>query len=933
MVGNGSRLALIERGEPWAAASHVLGAARTGMGSVLFVEGTSGLGKSALAEAIDTLARDVGMKVLRARGRRHERGFRYGVLLQILESGVRAESRDRVDLRAPEREGESGPDALEEPDAASFDELQSVYRTCLEVAETAPLVILVDDVDFSDEASLAALLYFTERIETAPIALVLLTGSIGTRAPAVLREIARHPRTTRTRLQPLTAVGTQRRLAKRLPAFAHEGVAEHIHLASGGNPFVLDELAGALAAREDTGAPTVTPADFAPESLADWALGRAADVDPGAPTLLSAVAVLGQGCELRQAAAVAGVDPELAGELLDRLVEIDLLAQGDDGVSFAQPAVAAAVKRAQPPGERAAANLRAARILDGDRAEAERVGDHLLDAARTASAWTVDALCMAAAVALGRGAPAQAVRYLRRALAEPPPRSKRAHVVLELGRAEAAAGSPDAATHLTAAVREVDHGIRRPEAALQAGRTLFALGRTDEAIEAIDQGLAAAGDDDGDLVERLRAARTTVEWMASLAAGEARQVPPMPDGGDSAAGRALLALRAMDGLLRGVPAAEVRDIAQRALGRGELLDEETSEAPSYYFATVALAFSEDFQMAEAALTAALEDAQARGSILAFATASHIRARAILMRGRLGDAARDARYGVAVERHGWKVSHGGARAVLATVLMEQGRLEAARKCLERENGDAPALGPVAIALAIVRGRLELYSGDADAALAHFLRCGELSKAAGISNPALSPWRMYAGLATAVVGDWAEGERLIQAELSAARDYGAPGTTGRTLRALASISEPAPALETLEAAHQLLEGSQAALERAEAMVDFGAALRRAGKRRDAVPMLREGLDLAKRCGADALVSRGMREAKAAGARPRRAALRGHDALTQREHQVATLAADGLTNRQIAEQLVVTLKTVEWHLAHAYTKLGVHSRRELAGKLDQQ
>jgi DNA-binding CsgD family transcriptional regulator len=153
----------------------------------------------------------------------------------------------------------------------------------------------------------------------------------------------------------------------------------------------------------------------------------------------------------------------------------------------------------------------------------------------------------------------------------------------------------------------------------------------------------------------------------------------------------------------------------------------------------------------------------------------------------------------------------------------------------------------------------------------------------------------------------------------------------MRALASVSDPAAALEILEATVDLLRPSQAALERAGAMVDFGAALRRAGKRRDALPMLREGLDLATRCGADALVNRARNEVSAAGARPRRTALRGRDALTQRERQVALLAADGHSNRAIAQELVVTVKTVEWHLGHAYTKLGVKSRRDLSDKLD--
>jgi DNA-binding CsgD family transcriptional regulator len=233
---------------------------------------------------------------------------------------------------------------------------------------------------------------------------------------------------------------------------------------------------------------------------------------------------------------------------------------------------------------------------------------------------------------------------------------------------------------------------------------------------------------------------------------------------------------------------------------------------------------------------------------------------------------------------------------------------------------------------VRGRLELSSGDAAAALKHFQRCGRIADAAGAVNPAVVEWRAYAGRAMVATGDPIEGVRLIEKELAQAKAFGAPGQIGRAMRALASVSDPAAALETLEAAVQVLQSSQWALERAAAMVDFGAALRRSGKRRDAVPWLREGLDLAKRCGADALVSRAKSEAAAAGARPRRTALRGREALTPRERQVASLAADGHSNREIAEKLVVTVKTVEWHLRHGYAKLGVKSRQELAGKLDK-
>ena len=92
----------------------------------------------------------------------------------------------------------------------------------------------------------------------------------------------------------------------------------------------------------------------------------------------------------------------------------------------------------------------------------------------------------------------------------------------------------------------------------------------------------------------------------------------------------------------------------------------------------------------------------------------------------------------------------------------------------------------------------------------------------------------------------------------------------------------------------------------------------------------IELAQRCGAGVLAARALRESNAAGARPRRTALHGSYALTAREGQVATLAADGLSNKEIAETLVVTVKTVEWHLKHSYRKLGVSSRGQLADAL---
>jgi len=120
--------------------------------------------------------------------------------------------------------------------------------------------------------------------------------------------------------------------------------------------------------------------------------------------------------------------------------------------------------------------------------------------------------------------------------------------------------------------------------------------------------------------------------------------------------------------------------------------------------------------------------------------------------------------------------------------------------------------------------------------------------------------------------------------------------------------------------------APLEHARALVDLGAALRRVGRRVDAREPLREGIEIAGRLGAAALAQRAHTELVATGARPRRLALHGVGALTPSERRIGQLAADQLTNREIAQALFVTEKTVEMHLTNVYRKLEISTRTEL-------
>jgi ATP/maltotriose-dependent transcriptional regulator MalT len=503
-------------------------------------------------------------------------------------------------------------------------------------------------------------------------------------------------------------------------------------------------------------------------------------------------------------------------------------------------------------------------------------------------------------------------------------------VVLQLGRAEATAGNPQAVDRLSEAIERLPDPLERARTALETGRMLFALGRFDDAAAAFQRGIDELPPENDGVGDLLAASLATVARLETARTGLPPSPTAVPPGNDTPGERAQLSQLAVEAALRGEPRDEVLELATSALARGALLDDTTADGITYYVAASALIVAEDLQTAEAALTAAVEEARSRGSVLGLATASYFRSLAIQRRGRIGDASADARVALSAERHGWSLAGAGARAVLADTLVELGDLQAAERLIEESEAHADETSPTRTAFLAARARLALLRGEGEDALADFRECGDLLLRIGITNPALFAWRSGAGRAHALLGDREQGLALVEEELALAERFGAPGVIGHTLRALAAVKGGPAGLEALEEAVRQSERSQAALERARALVDYGAALRRAGRRRDARDPLRRGLDLAQRLGAAELAGRAMRETTAAGARPRRTAMEGLEALTARERQVAGLAAQGMSNREIAEALFVTVKTVEWHLKHTYEKLGVSSRRELRGAL---
>jgi ATP/maltotriose-dependent transcriptional regulator MalT len=279
---------------------------------------------------------------------------------------------------------------------------------------------------------------------------------------------------------------------------------------------------------------------------------------------------------------------------------------------------------------------------------------------------------------------------------------------------------------------------------------------------------------------------------------------------------------------------------------------------------------------------------------------------------------------------WPIPSAVATAALVFVLVERGRLGEARRALDAferspHDPDAPPSQP----LRAGRAYLLAAEGNPQAALQALRECERFERDWQARAGLWVAWRSQAALCRLALGDKSEARRLADEELALARAFGARRAIGVALHVHALVHDTDEA--TLAEAVEKLADSGARLEQARATIDLGSAIRRAGKRTDARATLAEGADLAHRCGATILVDHARAELRLAGARPRRIAQSGRDALTPAELRVVELAAQGDTNKQIAQALFVTLRTVEMHLSNSYRKLDIETREQLPAALN--
>ena len=325
-------------------------------------------------------------------------------------------------------------------------------------------------------------------------------------------------------------------------------------------------------------------------------------------------------------------------------------------------------------------------------------------------------------------------------------------------------------------------------------------------------------------------------------------------------------------------------------------------------------------------TEVIEWAKQHGSLPAFSMAAQLRAYACLRCGSLADAEADALS--ALEHPGVPGLFPFGRIALVNVLLARGRATEAHDVFAQVGPEPAAAGYFRYLQ--TRARLKAALQHPEDALEDLFDCGRLEEEWEIRTPAFGTWRADAATLLASLDRRDEASALARAELERCRAFGAPGPLGISLRTLGVVEQGDSGIELLQRSVAQLEQSSRRLEHAIALLELGAATRRAGRRTDARKPLSKALDLARACGADAVAVRAHDELVTAGARPRRDPTESRSNLTASELRVARMAAEAMTNREIAQALFLTENTIETHLRSVFRKLEIRSRSQLARAL---
>ncbi|GAB3166697.1 LuxR family transcriptional regulator [Amycolatopsis stemonae] len=881
---------------------------RGGTAASAVLVGEFGMGKSATLHTAAALAADAGFTVATATGSRLESHLSGGLARQLayaLEETT-GSPRPREPLAA-----ECGP-------AGEAEALERFFRIVREATERGPLLLGIDNVHLADAWSMRCLAYIRHRVLDLPVLIILtsLTGHPPHREVALLEMAGCTPAT-------IALNGLGDAAAAEILGLAPGELATACREATGGNPYLLNALRPRLL-------PGADPHELG-SSLIGQVLHTRMQEFPHAPAILHAAAILGEDAEFDLLAQLAGVDELDALQAIDTMVRLHLLhnsGRPELTLSF----VRNSVLKDMPRTTRAVNHARAAKLLSETGAPAERVAAHLLEATSIRIPWGVDVLRLSARNAVFSGRPELAARHLRRALEERLTSGRRVAVLLQLAHAEFQLDPPAAAQRVREAVDTI--GSRDTAAFIASAMLLSLCGGQDARLA-----ISAAGQ----IAARLDAGGPDAVWpllcMTYLAEAGSRLGPP-PEFRDfeeqwapltdPAAQRGRSALLALDAVRSGESATDAV---------GHFADALTGDDPElfeqHYFFTLATAVLADEPAHVDRLCRVLDVEREpwdvhvpHGALPTLARGIALQASGDLQRASVHFESLLRRFD---ERGGTTTCPVGVlcAAKLVECWVDLGRFEAATSLLDRMDFVASQGLFTHTYLLYARGRLRVATGYTRFGFEDLLSCGRRLAHHGMRFPGFVPWRAHAARAALALGQADDAARLAEEDINTAARWGAARPLGTALTTIGLVREDDEAERALNKAITTLRSSPARLQLATALTELGTLQARHGQSEKAIETLRQAVELSEHCGARPLARRAAEELRSA----RRALTPAKDnehGLTRQENRIAVMAAQGLTNREIATALHLTRRTVELHLSGAYRKLGIPGRAELGGAL---
>ncbi|MCP2342691.1 DNA-binding CsgD family transcriptional regulator [Actinomadura rupiterrae] len=888
-----------------------------GRGALATVTGATAMGKTALLHALAERATAAGRTVLGAAGSPHEAGVPHGVLSQLLHPAHVHDLGDPADPAGP-----AGPTGPAEDEAAVA---ARAHRIIAGLAAERPVLITVDDVQHADPASLLGLLHLAQRLPRLPVTLVVALGeTVDEEPPRVLHDLLSRPNAQRFHLEPLSRAGVRDLVAARVSGVPADRYVAEVHRLSGGNPLLARTLV-------DEGMPTGHV--FHQTILA--CLHR---LGPSALRVARSAALLDAPARPALVGRLSGLDPVLAGRFLRLLTGVGVL----DGGLFRSPGVRQAVLAETPHEEATLLRHRAARLLHDDGAGTPAVAEHLLQAGPLREDWVPRTLRDAAGRALAEGDVARGLRCLELAEESCSRDAQRASVRAQRTAVRWQSRPAESARHFLALKQPVASGLLSgPEALPVAEGLLFHL-HFDDAMEVVDRVEGRAGEPgaaDGELAETLDNTRQLLAsdfpGVNERAGRSQPSAPPLVTAASSARARNALNLV----LERGADEYAVA-VAVRALQ--DSLTRPSWTPRGFPSALLALCYAERIEDAAEWYERFQADMERRDAPAWRAILDCIGALIALRRGRLADAVRLAEAAHArLSGPRWNLGAAAAVAVLAEAHTAIGDHQAAARRLAEEPPPELFLTRTGLHYLYARGRHHLATGDTAMALSDFLECGALMRRWNLDTPAIAPWRLGAAEAWLRLGDRDRAARLVEEQL-AEPDTGLVRSRGMALHALASVRPAAERPALLQEALRLVEAAGARYEAAAVLADMSRTYQRLGEKGRARTTSRRAWRIAKSCHAEAMCQALLPSAspRSVGAGrtgpgrsqggPRGAAARAEQStfakLSDSERRVAVLAAQGYTNREIADRLFITVSTVEQHLTRVYRKMGIRNREQL-------